>query len=157
MRQALALLLAFVPALGAGAQSSDPAYVDSPHNRAVPDPARADHAVFGTAEGRRAAEEAQVARSDAERVAEAERNIQAQMQRFSDEQAAANAPPPPVDTRPEASLPPVGGRSLAREVRSQLGQGLLRDAAGVLDARMQRERGTDAWDAVPPSQGADGP
>jgi hypothetical protein len=163
MRHGLALLLALTPAFAAGAQSSDPAYVDSPQNKAVPDPARADHGVFATVESRRYAEDAQLARNDAERMAEAERSIQAQIERFSAAQAAANQPSGAMDTGSDPSLPPVGGRSLAREVRAQLGQGLMQDAADALDARIQRETRSDAWNGRPPPpgttppQGAGGP
>jgi hypothetical protein len=142
MRHGLALLLVFAPAFAA-AQSSDPAYVDSPQSKALPDPARADGRAGGSPESRQYAEDAALARRDAERIAEAQRQIQEQFERISAQQAAS---PPPQNAAPgaavQAELPPVGGRSLWREARAQMGAGALQDTGGLLDAGIGRAAGS---------------
>lgn len=141
MRHGLALLLVFAPAFAA-AQPSDPAYVDSPQSKALPDPARADGRAGGSPESRQYAEDAALARRDAERIAEAQRQIQEQFERISAQQAAA---PQRQDgelvEQDGASLPPVGGNSLLRAARTQMGAGLLQDGAGMLDAELDRAGG----------------
>lgn len=148
MRHGLALLLVLAPALVAVAQSSDPAYVDSPQSKAVPDPARADGGVGLSAESRQHAEHAQLARSDAERMAQVERDIQAQIERINAQQAAQS---PQQDAAGQAaedpSLPPIGGYSLLREVRDQRDTGLSQDTMGVGRA------GAGAQRRVPPIPG----
>ena len=148
MRHGLALLFVLAPAFAAGAQSSDPAYVDSPQSKAVPDPARADARFSVTPESRQYAEQAQLARSDAERIAEVERSLQAQVERINAQQAAQS---PQQDITGQAaedpSLPPIGGYSLLREVRDQRGAGLSAESMGLERADAGAQRG------APPTPG----
>ena len=103
-----------------GARPHDPAYVDSPQARAIPDPARADGGGPLSAASREHVEAAQQAREDAARLAEVQRTIQAQVEAVRASQAAlpSSAPGAAAD-RAAAPAPAVGGRSLLREVRAQ--------------------------------------
>ena len=182
MRHELAIFIALllcVPCLHA--QEHDPAYVDSPANRARPDPARAD-AGGGNARAR-APEYASARHASAEDQATAEaaqQEMLAQIERMTAAQveaayrgqqqglAAANQDQqyglyadPPIggrsmidDLRRDAVLghgpstqpimlappaPAVPGPGPQASTRQALGSALLQDAAGVIDARTQRE------------------
>lgn len=179
MRQVLALVFILAPALAA-AQSSDPAYVDSPQSKAVPDPARTDRG-SGSAQAMAAqeysAEQAQMQAEQAERMAEVERNMREQVEQIT---AAHTAARQAQQGGLAESGPPIGGRSLLRQddvdqmwrdpfrqqpaptqpgAGRQIGSALLQDAGGLLDARLQRERYGDGGRVYlpEPSEPAAGP
>jgi hypothetical protein len=168
MRQALALVFILVPALAA-AQSSDPAYVDSPQSKAVPDPARADRR-SGTAQALAAQEasmqQAEMAREDAERIAEVERTMREQVEKLTAAHAAQRRAQ--QDAMADTG-PPIGGRSLLDETwhdpmradagsmqaspARQIGSALLQDVGGVIDARVEREIHGDEGPVYFPASG----
>ncbi len=161
----IALLLLCVPGLHA---QEDPAYVDSPANRARPDPARADGGGDGPAASASAEYAAagsltpdEEAASERERLAEIERRTAAQVaaayRGHQQGMAAAMREQSYTD-------PPIGGHSLMDNVgrdrdhgfdpvlssapvgadpnasaRRQIGSALTQDAAGLIDAKARNE------------------
>ena len=103
----------------------DPAYVDSPESRAMPDPARAD----GVAQPSPVMAEALYAQ---QQQVESERRIAEQMDRFAAAQAEAMAKAQGTGEAPSEAMypdPPVGGRDLIR---------------GMGDTRMELQRAPSA-------------
>jgi hypothetical protein len=133
MRHELAIfaLLLCVPCLYA--QEHDPAYVDSPANRARPDPARAD--ASGGNAGARAPEYASARHTSAEDQAAAEaaqQEMLAQIERMTAAQveAAYRGQQQGLAAAGQDSQyglyadPPIGGRSMIDDVRRDAGFGL---------------------------------
>lgn len=136
----------FCAALAAAAPADEPAYVDSPAGRSVPDPARTDRraprvAPAGTADY------ADLLRQ-AEELEAYERELEAQQREMEAQRAAAEL----VDAQRMAQAregqgavgaggfapaahagPPVGGRDLAAELR-QAGVSLDNDPTAAADA-----------------------
>lgn len=164
MRQVLALMIALAPAFAAFAQSSDPAYVDSPQSKAVPDPARTDRtsgSAVASREQQQYAEQEEIARQNAQIIAETERNIEAQIERLNAAQGTTMQQAEAGQFGPGATAAPIGGRSLLRDMRGradrmaqaslpapeqpqpsagqQIGSALVQDGAGLLDATIQRK------------------
>lgn len=139
------------------AANNDPAYVDGPAGRAVQDPARADSSNFGQVSPASAALIVAVQQAKASQAA-ANAEQQAMLaQAMAPQQASTSAEPsarqeyarqigldqvsvsspiqPGTPTDP-GSIPmqqPVGGPM------QQMGGALMQDAAGLMDARIQRE------------------
>ncbi|WP_242165432.1 hypothetical protein [Lysobacter sp. M15] len=166
MRPELAALALCLLSLPVSAQQADPAYVDSLENKSIPDPARTDgrsRSGAGAQVAQRHADDQAMARHQAAQAAETERHIREQMDEFTaahvaaiegQEQAAANA----------YADPPVGGHSMLRQLEGstgaagwpddpgtnraptpqtgiggQIGSALLQDAAGAVDAGIERK------------------
>ena len=166
MRPELAALALWLLSLPVSAQQADPAYVDGLENKSIADPARTDgrsRSGAGAEVAQRQADDQAMARHQAAQAAETERHIREQMDKFTaahvaavegQEQAAANA----------YADPPIGGHSMLRQldgdtdtgglaydpgtprapmqqtgITGQIGTALLQDAAGAVDAGIERE------------------
>lgn len=165
MRQVLATVVFMLSVSAPHAQGQDPAYVDSPASRAMPDPARADGGTTSR-EGSRPVADSHAGdeRSQEEQLALTQQRIEAQI---AAARAAAQAQYGSVDDG--YADPPIGGHSMLRAVESedygmqrrtydprmdagapqargaaptpgqQIGSALIQDAAGVADSHLQRK------------------
>lgn len=125
-----AVLLLCVPCLHA--QEQDPAYVDSPANKARPDPARADargdkavarSAEYASARHTSAEDQAAAEAAQQEMLAQIERMTAAQVEaayRGQQQGLAAAGQNQQYDTYAD---PPIGGRSMIDDVRRDPGYG----------------------------------
>ena len=166
MRHALAAIAFLLCTLGAPVQAQDPAYVDGPAGNAESDPARADGGAPSPASQGRALDHADDERSRAEQLARTQEQLAAQI---AAAQAAAAQSQQQSAQDEEYSGPPIGGRSMLREVErygygagnsrydpamdagtprqgvagatpaQQVGSALIQDAAGVADSHLQRK------------------
>lgn len=128
---------------------SDPAYVNSPAGRAVPDPARADG---GTHRARSSATPAGALPGDGADPATLAQAQALQLQALQLQQAQATESPDRIaggipglpgttqDAVPQSDIPPAGpGTAPQPGAFRQMQSGLMQDAAGIIDAGIQRQ------------------
>lgn len=155
MRPETACGFALFCLLAGGAHANDPAYVDSPANKSKRDPARADGGEqFAYAQNRVAP--AQPLETTDDQLGE----IRDQLDRLEAAQSATSQEQQGSEDRYRD--PPIGGRGLVSDLTrgsytdpydnvsmsnrprnaspgSQIGSGLMQDAAGVVDSRIRNE------------------
>lgn len=114
-------LLTAHPACAAG---YDPAYIDSPESKSIPDPARADM-VAGSAQLSGYQEEYEEQQYAQQAQADAQKQVAAQVQQYTaiaqqaqQQQGSAGGLPGDPNVGP-----PIGGRSLIRDSNASLGYG----------------------------------
>jgi hypothetical protein len=184
MRPELVALVLYLLSLPVSAQQADPAYVDSLENKSIPDPARTDgrsRSGAGAQVAQRHADDQAMARQQAAQAADTERHIREQMDKFTAAHVAA------IDRQGQEATndyadPPVGGHSMRRQLNGdtdpgglpdapgptlaptpqtgiggQIGSALLQDAAGVVDASIERKVQGRSGRIVLPVTGSDAP
>lgn len=167
MRPELAALALCLLSLPVSAQQADPAYVDSLENKSIPDPARTDgrsRSGAGAQVAQRHADDQAMARHQAAQAAETERHIREQMDKFTAAHVAAVGRQGQEAAANGYADPPVGGHSMRRQLNGdtnpgglpdaprptlaptpqtgmgdQIGSALLQDAAGAVDAGIERK------------------
>jgi hypothetical protein len=184
MRPELVALVLYLLSLPVSAQQADPAYVDSLENKSIPDPARTDgrsRSGAGAQVAQRHADDQAMARQHAAQAADTERHIREQMDKFTAAHVAAVGRQGQEAANGHAD-PPVGGHSMRRQlngdtdpgglpydpgttrtptqqtgITGQIGTALLQDAAGAVDAGIERKVQGRSGRIVLPVTGSDAP
>ena len=186
MRQVLATVVFMLSVSGLhaqeGAQGQDPAYVDSPASRAMPDPARADGGTTSRAGSWPVADgHADDQRTQEEQLALTQQRIEVQI---AAAKAAAQAQHGSVDDG--YTDPPIGGHSMLRAIENedygmqrrtydprmdagasqaraaaptlgqQIGSALIQDVGGIADSHLQRKINGEHGRVILPRYDLDG-